>query len=285
MSSANSSGSHLKRPDDILVFPMNYISQHFQMAYQNVIKGLFVETFKAKLSAIGICMVLAMIANCTQIGFLKTFEKIKSDIKKINPVEKIKYIFSKKNLFEFLKSNFKILFFGILIYLVIKNVIHDLMILPFCCLRGTIQIICPIMRRFAYNVIFAYIVIPYIDFVFQKHDLRIKMNMSKDEIKREYKEFEGDPQIKGKHKQLHREMIEQDAPRRRKSTSPLIIKPGYIVVVLYYDMKKKGPSLPVILANGHGAITDEMIRVARENNIPIMRKVPLANALMDVEKF
>lgn len=275
-------GSHLKRLGDMLVFPMNYMSQHFQMAYPNIIKGLFIETLKAVLPAIGICMVLAVIANCAQIGFLITFETIKPDIKKINPVEKIKHIFSKKNLFEFLKSSFKILFLGILIYLVIKNVIRDLMILPFCGLRGTIQILGPIMRRFAYNVIFAYIVVACIDFVFQKRDFMNKMKMSKDEIKREYKESEGDPQIKGKRKQLHREMIEQDAPRRTKSASALITNPEHIAVAIYYDMKNKGASLPVILASGHGAIAEEMIRVARENNIPIMRNVPLAHALMDV---
>lgn len=275
-------GSHLHRLGELLVFPIDYLTQEFQMAYPNVVKGIFIESLKFILPVLGICMVMAIIANCGQIGFLITFETIKPDIKKINPADKIKHIFSKKNLFEFLKSSFKIIFLGILIYLVIKTLIRDLLLLPFCGLKGTIDILGPIMRRFAYNVLFAYIVVACIDFVFQKRDFMNKMKMTKDEVKREYKEMEGDPQIKGKRKQIHREMVEQDAPRRTKKASALITNPEHIAVAIYYDMKNKGSSLPIILASGHGAIAEEMIRVARENNIPIMRNVPLAHSLMDV---
>ncbi|MDR3144617.1 MAG: type III secretion system export apparatus subunit SctU [Puniceicoccales bacterium] len=275
-------GRHIKKMGDMLLFPIDYLREDFRMAYSNVIVGIFIQTLKIILPALGICMAMAVIANCAQIGFLISFEPIKPDIKKINPMEKLKQIFSKKNLFEFLKSTFKIIFLGILIYLVIKNLLRDLLLLPFCGLNATINILGPIMRRFAYNVIFAYVVVACIDFVFQKRDFLNKMKMSKDEVKREYKEMEGDPQIKGKRKQLHREMIEQDAPRRTKQSSVLITNPEHIAVAVYYNMKNKGTSLPIILATGQGAIAEEMIRVARENNIPIMRNVPLAHSLMDV---
>jgi type III secretion protein U len=109
-----------------------------------------------------------------------------------------------------------------------------------------------------------------------------EMTMSQDGVKREYKEMEGDPQIKGKRKHLQREMFEQDAPRRTKQSSILIMNPEHIAVAVYYNMKSKGSSLHVILAIGQGAIAEEMIRVARENNIPIIRNIPLADSLMDV---
>jgi type III secretion protein U len=166
--------------------------------------------------------------------------------------------------------------------MVIKNLIHDLLLLPFGGIQGTINILGPIMRRFAYNVIFAYIVVACIDFVFQKRDFMKKMKMSKDEVKREYKEMEGDPQIKGKRKQIHREMIEQDAPRRTKHASALITNPEHIAVAIYYNIEGGGSSLPIILASGQGNVAEEMIRIARENHIPIMRNVPLAHSLMDV---
>ncbi|MDR1457802.1 MAG: type III secretion system export apparatus subunit SctU [Puniceicoccales bacterium] len=274
--------SHVKAIGDMLVFPIGYLSEDFKMAYSNVIVGIFKQMIGIILPALGICMVMAVVANCAQIGFLLTFETVKPDIKKLNPAEKIKQIFSKKNLFEFLKSSLKIIFLGILIYMVIKNLIRDLLLLPFYGLTGVINILGPIMKRFAYNVIFAYIVVACIDFVFQKRNFMGKMKMSKDEVKREYKEMEGDPQIKGKRKQIHREMVEQDAPRRTKQSSVLITNPEHIAVAVYYNMKGRGSSLPIILATGQGAIAEEMMRVARENNIPIMRNVPLAHSLMDV---
>ena len=274
--------SHVRDLGQILILPMEYLTCDFREAYSNVTVGVFIAAAKKVLPALGVCMAMAVVANCGQIGFLMTGETIKPDLNKLNPWNKLKQIFSKKNLFEFLKSTFKIFFLGILIYLVIKNLIHDLLLLPFVGIRGTINILGPIMKRFAYNVIFAYIVVACIDFVFQKRDFLNKMKMTKDEVKREYKEMEGDPQIKGKRKQLHREMIEQDAPRRTKQSSVLVTNPEHIAVALYYNMEGKGTSLPVILATGHGPIAEEMIRVARENNIPIMRNVPLAHSLMDV---
>ncbi|MDR1413780.1 MAG: type III secretion system export apparatus subunit SctU [Puniceicoccales bacterium] len=273
---------HTKAIGDMLILPMAYMAEDFKMAYVNVAMGIFIQSLKLILPAMGVCIFMGIFSNCAQIGFLLTFEPIKPDIKKINPFEKLKQIFSKKNLFEFFKSAFKILFLGILIYLVIKNVMRDLLLLPFGGLKETINILGPIMRRFAYNVIFAYVMVAGIDFVFQKRDFMNKMKMTKDEVKREYKEMEGDPQIKGKRKQLHREMVEQDAPRKTKQSSALVTNPEHIAVAIYYDFKAKGTSLPIILASGHGAVAEEMIRVARENNIPIMRNVPLAHSLMDV---
>jgi type III secretion protein U len=275
-------GNHLKDMGELLEFPIGYLSEDFRMAYANVIVGVFLKSIKLIFPALGICIALAVIANCAQIGFLLSFETIKPDLKKLNPAEKLKQIFSKKNLCTFLISVFKILFLGILIYLLIKNVIRDLLLLPLCGLQGTLNILGPIMRRFAYNVIFAYIVVACIDYMLQKRDFMNKMKMTKDEVKREYKEMEGDPQIKGKRKQLHREMVEQDAPRKTKQSSVLITNPEHIAVAIYYDLKNRGTSLPIILATGHGPIAEEMVRVARENHIPIMCDVPLAHALMDV---
>lgn len=273
---------HLRKMAEMIDLPTRYLNKDFKFAYDNVCSGIFMKSFSIVMPALAICAVLGVASNLAQIGFLLTGETIKPDLKKINPFEKVKQIFSKKNLFELLKSSLKIVFLGILIYLVIKGVIRDLLLLPYTELRGTIDIIGPIMVRFAKNVIFAYVIVAAIDFVFQRKDFRKKMMMTKDEVKREYKESEGDPQIKGKRKQIHREMIEQDAPRKTKQSSVLVTNPEHIAVALYYNMKNRGSSLPIILATGHGPVAEEMIRVAKENNIPIMRNVPLAHALMDV---
>lgn len=274
--------SHIKNLTDIMVFPVQYLSSDFRTAFSQVLTGIFLRILAVILPALGITILLAVASNLVQIGIIFTGETVKPDLKKINPAEKLKQIFSKKNLFEFLKSTFKIIFLSILIYLVIKNLIHDLLLLPFTEIKGTFQILGPIMRRFAYNVIFAYIVVAAIDFVFQKKDFAKKMMMSKDEVKREYKESEGDPQIKSKRKQIHREMIEQGgAPQKTKQSSVLITNPEHIAIAVYYNVKSKGIALPVVLAKGKGSVAEEMIEVAKREGIPIMRNVPLAHSLMD----
>jgi type III secretion protein U len=162
--------SHAKNLMQLLIFPIQYFDADFRMAFSQVIMGVFTRILATILPALGITVVFAIAANCAQIGILFAPEVIKPDLKKINPADKLKHIFSKKNRFEFLKSTLKILFLSILVYSVIKNLIQDLLLLPFTEIRGVYEILGPIMRRFAYNVIFAYVVVASIDFIFQKKD-------------------------------------------------------------------------------------------------------------------
>ena len=103
--------------------------------------------------------------------------------------------------------------------------------------------------------------------------------MSKDEVKREYKEMEGDPQVKGKRKQLHQEMLSQNALGNVRKAKVLVTNPTHYAVALDYE-KDRTP-LPVILAKGEGFLAQRMIRVAQEEGIPIMRNVPLARSLFE----
>jgi type III secretion protein U len=275
-------GTHVMNLSQLLIFPVQYLDSDFRTAFSQVLAGIFLRILLTILPALGITIMFSIAANCAQIGILFAPETIKPDLKKINPAEKLKHIFSKKNLFEFLKSTLKIIFLGTLIYLVIKNLIHDLLLLPFTKIKGMYEILGPIMRRFAYNVIFAYVVVAAIDFVFQKKDFMKKMMMSKDEVKREYKESEGDPQIKSKRKQIHREMVEQGgAAQKTKQSSVLVTNPEHIAIAIYYDLKTKGMALPVVVAKGKGHVAEEMIAIAKKAGIPIMRNVPLAHSLMD----
>ncbi|MDR1255471.1 MAG: type III secretion system export apparatus subunit SctU [Puniceicoccales bacterium] len=274
--------NHVRNLMELLTFPIQYFSADFRLAFSQVLLGIFSRVLKTVLPALCICILFAIAANCAQIGLLFAPESIKPDLKKLNPAEKIKHIFSKKNLFEFLKSALKIIFLGLLIYLVIKNLIRDLLLLPFTGIKGTYEILGPIMRRFAYNVIFAYVVVAACDFVFQKRDFMKKMMMSKDEVKREYKESEGDPQIKSKRKQIHREMVEQGgAAQKTKQSSVLVTNPEHVAVAIYYNMKSRGLALPVVVAKGKGHVAEEMVEAARQAGVPIMRNVPLAHSLMD----
>jgi type III secretion protein U len=95
-------------------------------------------------------------------------------------------------------------------------------------------------------------------------------------------EMEGDPQMKRKWKQLHREMVEQDARWKTKQSTILTTNLKRIAMAMYSNMKGNGSSLPIILASGQGGTAEETRGLARANITPIMRDVPLAYYLMDV---
>ena len=116
-----------------------------------------------------------------------------------------------------------------------------------------------------------------LDFFFQKWQFTKNNMMSKDEIKREYKESEGDPLIKSKRKQLHQELINQNSLQKVRKAKVLVVNPTHYAVALDYE-KDKTP-LPVILAKGQGELALRMMEVARQEGIPIMHNVSLAQSL------
>ena len=103
--------------------------------------------------------------------------------------------------------------------------------------------------------------------------------MTKDEVKREYKEMEGDPMIKGKRKQLHQEMVMSDSVEKTKKSTVLVTNPTHRAIAIYYEKDKT--KLPMIVAKGEGYLAERMIKAAQEAGIPIMRNVPLAHDLFD----
>ena len=123
----------------------------------------------------------------------------------------------------------------------------------------------------------AFAVVAAVDYLYQRYKWTNDHKMSIDEVKREYKESEGDPMIKSQRKQLHREMINQNTVSNVRKAKVLVTNPTHYAVALDYD-KDKTP-LPVILAKGEGWLAQRMIAAAKEEGIPIMRNVPLAQAL------
>ncbi|MDR0444671.1 MAG: type III secretion system export apparatus subunit SctU [Puniceicoccales bacterium] len=266
----------------LILTPSYFFSKNFDESYQELLWKIILQMLSIILAIGGVVVLLALVVNFAQVGVLFTTKPLLPDINRINPASKLKQIFSKKNLFELGKSIIKILSLSTLIFLVIKNVIHDLLLLPRAGIKGVLELLPAVLKRFSNNVILVYIIFAAIDFVFQRRNWTNQLKMSKDEVKREYKESEGDPQIKGKRKQIHREMIEQDPPQRTKGASALVTNPAHMAIALLYEPEKQTVPFPMVLAKGIGVVAEQMIAVAKKEGIPIMRNVPLAHALMDM---
>lgn len=276
-------GKHLQDLVEFIIFPVRFFSAPFAHAVSQVIQGSMTLAMSILLPILGIVAFFGIAAGFMQVGAMFAPEAIKPDLKKLNPVERFKQIFSKKNFFEFFKSILKVVFLGILIYRLIRDELGDLILLPYAGVGGVLEILGPIMKKFAYIVIFAYMVVAIADIFFQKRDHMKKLMMTKSEVKREYKEMEGDPQIKGKRRQLHREMIEQGPSQRTRRSTALITNPTHLAIAIYYQ--EEIAPLPVVLAKGEGKLAEEMMEIARSEGIPIMRNVPLAHALMNTAEL
>jgi type III secretion protein U len=276
-------GKHLDNISELILIPTQFIGRcdDLEGYTSQALWSVLLKMGGIIFPAIFLVALMGIIGNFAQVGILFTSKTIEPDLNKINPMSKAQQMFSMKTIVELLKSTAKIIFLGFLLVSLVKGVFNDLLLLPFCKLSGVFDILGPIMTDFAKMVIFAYIVMATIDYAYQKHKWKQGLMMSKDEVKREYKESEGDGQIKSKRKQIHKEMMEEDPPQRTKQASALVTNPEHIAIALLYDFERPIFPLPLVIAKGIGIVAERMIEVAIKEGIPIMRNVPLAHALLD----
>jgi type III secretion protein U len=273
---------HLDNLSELILIPTQFIGHCDINGYAgHVLWNVLMKMGGIIFPLVFMVALMGAIANFAQVGLIFTTQTIQPNLNKINPLSKAQQMFSMKNFVELLKSTMKILFLGFLLVGLVKSVFGELLSLPFCGLAGVFDILGPIMKDFAKMVVFAYIVMATIDYSYQKYNWKKQLMMSKDEVKREYKESEGDGQIKSKRKQIHKEMMEEDPAQRTKQSSALVTNPEHIAIALLYDFDRPVFPLPIVLAKGVGILAEKMIEVAKAEGIPIMRNVPLAHALMD----
>ena len=226
-----------------------------------------------------IALILGVFAEMIQTGVLFAFEALKPSGKKLNIGANAKNIFSAKNMVEFLKNLLKVGFLSILIYLVVYGAIGDLMMVPPSGLSGVTAILAQTVTQVMIYTAAAYLIVGFFDIAYQRFQHKNQLKMTKDEVKREYKESEGDPHIKGKRKQLHQEMMQNSTIERTRKAKVLVTNPTHIAIALYYEAGET--PLPVVISAGEGAVAKRMMEVAEEEGIPIMRNVPLARSLYE----
>lgn len=122
-----------------------------------------------------------------------------------------------------------------------------------------------------------------VDVVLTRRSWRKKLMMSRDEIKREHKESEGDPQLKAARERAHHEMLAAATVGNVRKASVVIVNPTHIACALRYDTDEEGDEAPVLVASGHGDLAKRIVAAAHQYGVPVLRDVPLARALVDLE--
>lgn len=225
----------------------------------------------------GFVCVVGVIVSFLTVGPVFSLEAMKFDLKKLNPIEGIKQKFKLKVLIELIKSVLKITGAGIIIYLIISNMLPQIVSSVMLPILGSAQIVYEFLIAAVIRVGLFFILIALFDLAFQKKNFAKEMMMEKFEIKQEYKDTEGDPMIKGRRKEIQREIAYQEGPSSAKRARAIITNPTHIAVALKYNPEEE--PAPIILTMGAGVLAERIIKIGVENNIPIMRNVDLARAL------
>ncbi|NBQ90263.1 MAG: EscU/YscU/HrcU family type III secretion system export apparatus switch protein [Betaproteobacteria bacterium] len=263
----------------LMLLPMNYIGVEFHSAVALVAEEFLLQCARLLAPILLIVIAVGLFCEAIQTGLNISFEALKPSGKKLNPVSNAKNIFSQKSLVEFLKSAAKIAVIGAVLYNLVLDSLPLLMGLIHRDVSDLGLIMAEVLKTMIIYTGLAYGVIALADLAWQRHSYTKGLMMSKDEVKQEYKGMEGDPLIKSQRKQLHMEMMQNDAVTSARSASVVITNPTHLAIALRYD--EDTTPLPILLAKGEGALATQMIEAAREAGVPVMQDVPLARALFE----
>ncbi|MCP5464970.1 MAG: type III secretion system export apparatus subunit SctU [Deltaproteobacteria bacterium] len=227
-------------------------------------------------------MVAAIVANYLQVGAIFSTEPLKPKIEKLNPVEGFKNIFKAKTFIELIKNMFKLTVVIYLAYFTVDQFLQEILLSPRVNIIEGVMLAGEIITSFFIKVALIFLVISLLDMGIQQWDFAKRQRMTKDEVKREYKQDEGDPQIKGERRRIHREMVFGDAKQNVKKADAVVSNPTHVAVAIQYDREEM--AAPEVLLKGQKKFAEMMLEIAREEGVPIVRNVPLAWALLQVEE-
>jgi flagellar biosynthetic protein FlhB len=225
--------------------------------------------------------IIGALVEFLQVGALFTMEPLVPKIDKLNVFEGIKNLVSKKSLIEMVKSLFKISVTGYVVY----GVVRDALGMVVATIRGDSQLTMVVMGELVYRVsvkvVLLLLVFAIFDIWWQRHSYMKDLMMTKDEVKREYKESEGDPHHKAKRKELHQEILEGAQQQAVRKADAVVTNPDHYAIALQYD--RDADAAPRVIAKGMGSRAEIIKEIAKEADVTTIRNVPLAHALYRVE--
>lgn len=220
---------------------------------------------------------VAFLSDAVQIKWQITGKPLQPKFNKLSPLSGIKRIFSLNSIIELIKSLAKIVLVVYVAYSYLNGEKEKLFILYNIPLMQAIQLCGELVTTLGIRIALVYMIIAFADFAYQKFKFAKDMRMTKQEVKEEYKQQEGDPQIKGKIRQRMREASQRRMMQDLPKADVVITNPTHYAVAIKYDPEQY--DAPVVLAKGEDYLAQKIKETARENHIEIVENKPLARML------
>ncbi len=243
-----------------------------ELAVQGIV--LVVKTVGIVALAAILCAVAATFA---QTRFLVSTESMKPKFSRLSPLQGFKRLFSLKSLVETLKNLIKIAILMAIIFLSIRDMFLESSNYLYTDLTAAAAHLVEMAGEMVVRICIAFVAVAAMDFFYQWWDYEKNMMMTKQEVKEEYKQMEGDPQVKGKIKEIQRRRAQQRMMQQVPGSDVVIRNPTHFAVALRY--KPDQDDAPIVLAKGQDNIALRIVQIAEENKVAVIENVPLARAL------
>lgn len=223
-----------------------------------------------------IVFITALLVELLQVGILVSGKPLKPQLERIHPIKGLKRVFSLKSIVELIKSSIKTSIVGWVVYTSIRDQLPNIIFSLTNPIANALVISGSLIITIAKKTAAAMLVVAFIDYFYQRWEFEKSLRMSKQEVKDEYKQTEGDPLIKGKQKQKMRQMSMGQVRQEVPDASAVVSNPTHYAVGIRYE---DGMEAPKVVAKGRDELAIYIKEVAKEYDIPIFEDPPLARGL------
>ena len=226
-----------------------------------------------------IIALVGILINFAQVGALFTLEPLTPKADKLDITKGAKRIFSKKTAVSLLRDIFKIIIIGYIAFITIRAEVPQFYLLADQSVGQILKFAAGMALKVGLRISLALLFLAILDFAFQKFEFEKDLCMTRQELKEEYREFEGDPQIKARIRRIQREMAKKRMLKDVEKADVVVTNPTHIAVALKYNLAED--SAPIVVAKGERLIAEKIKEVARKFNVPVIENKPLARALFE----
>jgi flagellar biosynthetic protein FlhB len=252
-----------------------YISSSADL--KNRFASVFSVIFSVMFPLMVAIVVISVVVTMAQTRLLITPSQLKPDFSRLSPIKGIKRLFSLKSFVELFKSLLKITVVGLIIYLDINPQLQKVMLLFDTSLNQSFIWTANAILDIGFKASFAILLIGVADYFYQWWSFEKEIKMTKEETKEEYKQTEGNPEIKGRMRSLQRRLARSRMMQAVPSADVVIRNPTHYAVAIKYE--GQGQNAPVVVAKGRDLVALRIVEVAEKNKIYVTENVPLAQAL------
>jgi flagellar biosynthesis protein FlhB len=242
----------------------------------NELQGYAFTMLKIMAPVIITCFAAAILANIFQVGFMFSTQSLLPSLGKLNPLEGFKRIYSRRGIFELAKNSVKV----ILTFIIVADFIKSRFLDAALCLHQSVRVSFFSQAGSVYTlgmrIGLLFLLLALFDYLYQRREFMENMKMTKQEVKEEYKQLEGDPFLKGRQREIRAKYARARMMEGVKKARVIITNPTHVACALKYD---DAMETPMLVAKGQDFVAHNIVKIAREHGVHVMENKPLAWAI------
>lgn len=242
-----------------------------------ILTGLIYDLFSIVLPLFLLATFVALMVNLVQTGFVFSGEPLIPKWERIDPIKNLKRLFSLQALVELVKNLIKVVVIGITLWLTMRSEISTVPGIVAWSVPDIVAYVGKVAFRIIASTCWILIVLAVLDFLYQHWEHMKSLKMTKQEVKEEYKQLEGDPLVKGRIRRIQREMARRRMMAAVPKADVVITNPTHYAIALRYEQESM--AAPMVVAKGADYVAEKIKEIARQHHVPIVENREVAQML------